>query len=483
MSPTKYRALPWSPRLRAAALAIAAATLLACGPERPRNRPSDASQQTSDARGPAADLRATVADARPSPDASPTADASPSSDVRPSSDASPTPDAGPSADAGPAPSYVTNIDFEGSPPGAYDEEQVDKDFRARANQPNNLSINIADDADARIVADPDGTRGLVLRATYPAGDTRGRLAWRDHFSRTNRHLKPIAGSRVSSYPKSAWLEDPENGGQYAAGRPPGEPGEYAEQREKDDSQVRLDEVYFAVDLRLDANWTPIPYHKLWGIGEGSPRQASHGKYGCPSEEGYYGLLTWVLLTGREWGTKGDGSMAIYLYETDRAFQNVWLNRTDPSVHRRSEMAQEDFYIPPKGKWITIEVRSKLNTADKVWKGINATEGSCKRDPSPSQDLSNGARDDAPSAGDKPDGILQVWITDPRPVGDGGTGGAPMLMLDKRDVMQRWWSYLKYGHFLMQEWNNHNANTNQYLPQHDQHLWYDNIRVSTSPISH
>ena len=443
------------------ALAIAAALLAACA-EAPRAQSSD------------------TINTEPLADAKPTGDVS--QDAR---DSGPSPDAsqGPDASPPPVPSYITDIDFENNALGVYNETLVDTDFRARADQPNNSGISIAKDADARIVNDPDGTRGLVLRCTYPANDTRGRLSWRDHFSRKNTHLIPISGSRVSSYPKSAWLEDPENGGQYAAGRPPGEKGEQAERRAQDSSQVLLDEVYFAVDLRLDPNWQPLPYHKLWGIGAGSPRQASHGIYGCPSEEGYYGLLTWVLMTGREWGTKGNGSMAIYLYETDRAFQTIWLNRTDPSVTRRSDMAAGDFYIPPQGKWITIEVRSKLNTADMVWKGINATTGSCNRDSSPSQDLSNGARDDAPSAGDKPDGILQVWITDPRPVSEGGTGGAPMLMLDKRDVMQRWWSYLKYSHFMMQDWNNDNKNTNQYLPQQDQDLWYDNIRVSTSAISH
>jgi len=393
-----------------------------------------------------------------------------------------TPDASTHVDP-PAPVLITDIDFEGHAPNTiYDADLVDRDFRTytTSSGPGRWGGSIRTSENVMIVEDPTGTRGMVMESRYVAGSAGGRFAAGDHFSRTHYNLVPVGGETAArNYPKSAYADS-----SFSAGRPPGEPGEQADVRERDPSQRRYDELYASVDMMFSPGFQAIPYHKLWGLNSGSPEQSSHGTTPCYNTEGYYGLLSWLLVTGREWDASNSrglvGSMAMYEYNAEKIFITRWLNRNDYTVTDRDDMDADDFYIPPRGLWFTVEIHAKLNTADDDYRTVGDTASHSCGPGGHRITIEGGYRADHPTAGDLKDGIVEVWVTDPRPFAEGGTDGVPRKMYES-NLRQRWWNYLKYTKFFMQDYSNTHSGTMEYRPDQDQYTYFDNIRVSESRI--
>jgi hypothetical protein len=141
---------------------------------------------------------------------------------------------------------------------------------------------------------------------------------------------------------------------------------------------------------------------------------------------------------------GKGALVNYTYDAQRTRSTDFLNTSDPSQNIDNSLGAnvDKLYAIPTGRWVTIEQRVKLNTAD-------------------SNDIYN-------PDNDRKDGLTQVWV-------DG------KLMLS-RTHLWRWTDTMKADGFWFYDYYNNRPELSSPPPE-DQFTYYDNIKVSTSPITH
>lgn len=392
----------------------------------------------------------------------------------------------PASDAG-GPTFVDFIDFDHWSEGtAYGVSEVNTDFlplagvskfTPRADDPGGLR-------ECTVVADPSGdpARGNVLRIKWSGSQrhVENHFSLFHHFSDKHENLFPqttnLGGLDPTDYP----LSNEANGTTANPGVPP-----LAQAIAREDAHeahvstggrpYRFDELHMAWDIYLPVDWQFINYHKMSGMCTGTALQATHGKYATANREGFYGFTAQIMLAGDEWGPVRKGALEAYLYHTDRTQWVQAVNKVDP---KRAPADASEYYIMPRGKWVSIEQRVKLNSADDDFETIDNTpslSGASAWGPV-AETLglkSQALLRDAPSAGDKVDGVVEIWVQEEE--------WPKAKMMLTRTLRLRTWRYLKITQAFIRSYNNNNSKTNPTLPNVDQYLYYDNFRWNTGPI--
>ena len=294
---------------------------------------------------------------------------------------------------GSAGNYVLHVNFENRVANTpYTESQIIQDFNANSNDGPYYGLK---SGNIWIVSDPVGTgRGNVLRVHHPAGE----------FAKGGASFK----------------------------------ARFAPDNENKSGSARFDDVYFAYDIYLSPNTKRMPYHKLPGLITGTLLEASHPGGETPVPEGIVSFTaSMATFTSLAWPSRPDGTMLLYYYDALRVQANNFLDTTDPT-----RQTAAGSYAQPLGKWITIEQRVKLNTAD-----------------------SNNAYN---STRDLKDGLVEVWI-------DG-------VKMSSKVHLWRYTNTMKVDGFWFYDYYNHVPHLIS-PPRQDQHVYYDNFKVSTTPITH
>ena len=203
-----------------------------------------------------------------------------------------------------------------------------------------------------------------------------------------------------------------------------------------------EEVYLAYDMYVapDHEWTFG--QKNPGLITGTMLQASHDYGVKPDPEGVIAFSARITSDNpNAWPARGDGAMSVYYYDADATQKNDFWNTIDPSL---KEIVGQ--YNQPRGYWITVEERIKMNTVTE--EGVSGLK----------------------------DGLAEVWVTDPQRW-DGAR---------KVSSQPHRWRYTKTmkidGLWMVNYYGGDGSNpVNQ--PAREQYHYYDNFIVSTSPITH
>ena len=287
-----------------------------------------------------------------------------------------------------------NVDFENRAVNtAYTDTHLIQDFNANTSDGPFYGPK---SGHTRIVSDPAGTgRGNVLRVRHPAGEyAKGGASFKARFAPDNANKSGSA---------------------------------------------RFDDVYFAYDIYLSPNTKRMPYHKLPGLITGTLLEASHlSTSSKPEPEGVKSFTaSMATFTSLVQPNRPDGTMLLYYYDAQRVQANDFLDTSDPT-----RQAAAGSYVQPLGKWITIEQRVKLNTAD-------------------SSNAYNSARD-------LKDGLAEIWING--------------VKMSSKVHLWRYTNTMKVDGFWFYDAYNNRPDLIS-PPSQDQYVYYDKFRVSTSPITH
>ena len=345
----------------------------------------------------------------------------------------------------------------------------------------------------KVIDDPDGSvaRGNVLQVKYP-GNKQGNYASMTVYPRFNNNCTTIPSPSLntlggatdvapgSTDPKWTFTGGPPDLAAFAA----------REVRRGNGTEEAYDELYMAYDIRLDDNWYYNFASKIPGMTTGTNLQSQHTSVAV-SDGIYAEGGTWMQFYHTvAWGNP-EGALSFYLYDALRVQLTLFLYRDGilPGNSRSdyySSTINADWnraYVLPRGTWVTIEIRQKMNTAPSVldagWLANSTPEGDDDFRPVY-------ANTEAVADGCLEDGIVEVWITDPRPVSldpfEGGTGGIPVKMLSVTNIMWRFHEAFKIDKLRLM------CYTNAPRPDRpnnltDQYLCMDNFRNSTDPITH
>lgn len=293
---------------------------------------------------------------------------------------------------------VLKVDFENRAANStYTEAQLIQDFNANTQDG---AIHGPDYGNTRIVNDPAGNtgRGKVLRARHKAGSFGNAVSFKARFAPDNANKSGSA---------------------------------------------RFDDAYFAYDIYLSPNTKRMPYHKLPGMITGTMKEASHegAWYDPKAHPDPEGIISFTAImqsfTTLVHPSRGNGALSLNYYDANSIQKSDWLDKFHPA----SEHAA-DSYDMPLGKWITIEQRVKLNTAD-------------------SSDTHNSSKDLA-------NGLAEVWING--------------VKMSSKTHLWRYTNTMKIDGFWFYDFYNNRPDLIS-PPSVDQYVYYDNMRVSTSPITH
>jgi len=282
---------------------------------------------------------------------------------------------------------VLNADFERLSRGAYEESDLRSDFRV-GQEGYSDAVNGPNWGSVEIVNDPISSgRGRVMRVLHSEG-------------------RGGASARAGGFRFRADLPEAE-------------------------------EYYFAYDFYVPSNWFQPLQHKMPGLINGTLLEASHATGVTPAEETLPAFSARMQSHSNSAFGRGDGSLAVYYYDKDRTQRYDWLNTVDA----RSQ-ANSGQYVIPRGQWVKIEQRLKVNT-------VNVK-----------------------------DGIMQMWING-------------VLVSDQT---HRWRADLNYsgnlvdnsarlidGIFMTSFYGGNTSDSRNRAPA-DQYQYYDNFIVSTSPIT-
>jgi len=282
---------------------------------------------------------------------------------------------------------VLNADFERLSRGAYEESDLRSDFRV-GQEGYSDAVNGPNWGSVEIVNDPISSgRGRVMRVLHSEG-------------------RGGASARAGGFRFRADLPEAE-------------------------------EYYFAYDFYVPSNWFQPLQHKMPGLINGTLLEASHATGVTPAEETLPAFSARMQSHSNSAFGRGDGSLAVYTYDKDRVQTYDWLNTVDPTSEANSGQ-----YVIPRGQWVKIEQRLKVNT-------VNVK-----------------------------DGIMQMWING-------------VLVSDQT---HRWRADLNYSGNLvdnsarlidgifMTSFYGGRISDSRNRPPADQYQYYDNFIVSTSPIT-
>jgi hypothetical protein len=187
----------------------------------------------------------------------------------------------------------------------------------------------------------------------------------------------------------------------------------------------------------------MPYHKIPGVITGTMLEASHaGTYKDPishaAPEGVKSFSAYLqMFNSAVYPNRPDGVLSVTYYDAERTQANNLLDTVNPTEGKATHS-----YAMPLGEWVTIEERVKMNTAD--------------------------SNDAYTSSVDLKDGLVEVWIN-----------GTKML---SKVHLWRYTDTMKADGFWFRDFYNDRPDlTNP--PSNDQYVYYDNFKVSTSPITH
>ena len=171
-------------------------------------------------------------------------------------------------------------------------------------------------------------------------------------------------------------------------------------------------------------------------------QASHAFGVKPDPEGVIAFSARITSDNPDaWPARGDGAMSIYYYDADATQRNDFWNTADST--------SEDVvgqYNQPRGYWITVEERIKMNTVTK--EGVSGLK----------------------------DGLAEVWVTDPQ-------RWAGARKVSSQPHRWRYTKTMKIDGLWMVNYYGGVASNPVNQPSQDQYHYYDNFVVSASPIMH
>ncbi len=278
----------------------------------------------------------------------------------------------------------------------YTEAQLKQDFNANDKDG---KVHGPDNGNTRIVSDPGNTgRGNVLRTRHRAGQFGQAASFKARFAPDNENKKGSA---------------------------------------------RFDDVYLSYDIYLSPNTERMPYHKIPGLGTGTLLEMSHhfshsNPLSHAKPEGVLSFSAYLqMFNTAAYPNRPDGTLSVTYYDAEKTQKTDFLDTANPT--RQNKL---DSYVMPLGRWVTIEERVKMNTAD--------------------------ANDGYDASKDKKDGLVEVWI-------DG------KKMLSKTHLWRHTTSMKADGFWFRDFYNDRPDLANP--PSSDQHVYYDNFRVSTSPLTH
>ena len=204
---------------------------------------------------------------------------------------------------------------------------------------------------------------------------------------------------------------------------------------------KQEDVYLAYDLYLplDHEWTKIV--KNPGLITGTMLQASHGST-APEPEGLVAFTSLITSDSPPaWPNRGYGALSAYYYNADEVQRNQFWNEVDPNSEDSN-----DQYNQPIGRWITIEMRVKMNTVTE--EGVSGLK----------------------------DGLLEIWVTDPQ-----SWTGAHKVSSDQHKW--RFTNSMGADGIWMVNYYGGKAGDSDNRPSKDNYHYYDNFIVSTTPITH
>ena len=218
---------------------------------------------------------------------------------------------------------------------------------------------------------------------------------------------------------------------------------FAPDNENKSGSARYDDVYLSYDIYLSKHTERMPYHKIPGMITGTLLEASHyGTYKNPishaAPEGVKSFTAYLqMFNSAVYSNRPDGVLSVTYYDAERTQKMNFLDTVNPTKE-----STENPYVMPLGEWVTIEERVKMNTAD----GNDAY--------TPSVDLK--------------DGLVEVWIN-----------GTKML---SKVHLWRHTDTMKVDGFWFRDYYNARSDLTS-PPSNDQYVYYDNFKVSTSPLTH
>ena len=287
---------------------------------------------------------------------------------------------------------LLHVDFNNRSVGAYAQANIISDFNIGANGYNDYVAGAAYGS-LDIVSDPAGSgRGNVMRVRHNAntagnGENSGGMSFRADFE-------------------------------------------------------KKDDVYLAYDMYLpqDHEWTKIVKHP--GLITGTMLQASHAAGVAPVVDGNNAFSSLVSSDSPPaWPSRGYGALSAYYYDAEAVQRNQFLNKLDPS-----SKAADSQYNQPKGRWVTIEMRVKMNTV--------------------TEERVSGLKD----------GLLEIWVTDPQ-------SWAGVRKVSSKTHRWRTSSLLGVDGLWMLNFYGGKVGSSENRPSKDNFHFYDNFVVSSSPITH
>ena len=247
---------------------------------------------------------------------------------------------------------------------------------------------------------------------------------------------------------------------------------------------RFDELHMAYDIYFpdgnesngDPIWTFLSQQKLPKMATGTALEASHGLYEYAALEGYYGLNIGVKMAGYEWALNGSrtGAIAWDRYDMSAIQKWDWANALDPAVDAKND---GNFWRWPRGEWVSLEIRVKLNTAGtKISDESTSDDTSGWASQAQSLGLPDGARHkDGIQSTTLADGEYELWIKrESDPV-------AQRIMI-RTGLRFRNWDYAKITAGMVYFYNNNvSGELYNFLPDYDQNYYCDNFRWSRNQI--
>jgi hypothetical protein len=279
---------------------------------------------------------------------------------------------------------VLHVDFENRSLGLYRNADIRRDFNVNLNGYND-SVH-GEDYGLMIAEDPTGSgRGHVMRSV---------------------HYKGTTGTSTSS-----------GGFRWRADMPP------------------ANEYYFAYDYYITSDHIFPKHFKMPGLISNDLLRASHPTGIANTIDGLEGFTAFMQAYSNDAWNRGDGSLGVLYYDKDRIGGVDWLNTIDPASEEKAGT-----YRIPRGEWITIEQRMRLNTVNQN------------------------------------DGIMQVWIN-----------GKLVLDEDTHKWIANNVGFDNSGQkidgiFMTSFYGGSSSDPLNYASQTQYH-YYDNFIVSTSPITH
>ncbi|HEB87282.1 MAG TPA: hypothetical protein ENI68_09760 [Gammaproteobacteria bacterium] len=210
-----------------------------------------------------------------------------------------------------------------------------------------------------------------------------------------------------------------------------------------------EDIYLAYDMYIPSGNELMKIMKFPGLMFGTGDMVGHPDFNTyPTPDS---LQTFVFTPSSDgngaWG-RGDGALNLYYYDKERISGNEFFDRTDPTFTVGENTSQGgDQYNQPKGYWITIEMRMKMNTV--------------------TQEGVSGLRD----------GLSEIWITDPN------LNGGVAKLVSQRNHKWRVSNNIKIDGIGMSLSYGGNGDDPENQPSNDQYHYFDNFRVSTTPITH